>query len=82
MAPSSYRPLTIPSNILRILTLRMCERMTKIIEENGFLGPEQFGFRRRRSTIDAAFVFSTLLQKAKRQRRPFAVAFLDVSKVS
>ena len=60
----------------------MCEKMTRIIEENGFLGPEQFGFRRKRSTLDAAFVFSTLMKKARLQRRPFAVAFLDISKVN
>ena len=82
MAPSNYRPVTIPSNLLRILTLRMCQKMTDIVEEKGFLGPEQFGFRRKRSTLDAMFVFSTLLKKAKRQRRPFAVAFLDVAKVN
>lgn len=60
-----YRPITIPSNILRILTVRMCKHMTDVVEANGFLGQEQFGFRRKRSTLDAVFVLSTLLRKAK-----------------
>ena len=65
MQPSQYRPITIPSNLLRLLTVRMSKRMTDVAESNGMLGPEQFGFRRGRSTVDAVFVLSTLLQKAK-----------------
>ena len=68
MDPSNYRPITVPSNLLKLLTIRMCEKMSKIVEEQGFLGPEQFGFRRKRSTVDAAFLLSTLVQKAKNKR--------------
>lgn len=39
--------------------------MTGAAEANGLLGQEQFGFRRKRSTLDAVFVLSTLLRKAK-----------------
>ena len=52
-----YRPLTVPSNILRLITVRMCEKMTEIAEREGMVGQEQFGFRKGRST--------TLLSKAK-----------------
>ena len=45
------------------------------------LGPEQFGFRCGRSTIDAAFVLTTLMHKAKKKRWKFATAFIDISKV-
>ena len=60
-----YRPITIPSNILRLITVRMCARMTEAAEAAGLLGPEQFGFRKGRSTVDAVFVLTTLLSKAK-----------------
>ena len=66
--PGNYRPLTVPSNMLRILTLRMCDKMTKLVEENKLLGEEQFGFRRGRSTSDAVFILSTMFQKAKAKR--------------
>ena len=62
-----YRPITIPSNLLRLLTLRMCKRTTEVAEANNMLGQEQFGFRRGRSTLDAAFVLSALFQKAKKK---------------
>ena len=46
MMASQYRPLTVPSNILRLITLRMCSTMTSIAEEKDMLVPEQFGFQR------------------------------------
>ena len=39
--------------------------MTSAAEDNHLLGDEQFGFRKGRSTLDAAFVLTTLLGKAK-----------------
>ena len=43
----------------------MCHQMTTIVEKEGMIGPEQFGFRRNRSTLDAIFVLTTLLSQAK-----------------
>ena len=65
MQPVQYRPITIPSNMLRLITVRMCVAMSSIAEEQQMLGPEQFGFRKKRSTMDAIFVLSTMFQKAK-----------------
>ena len=68
LMPSQYRPITVPSNILRLLTVRMNERMTEVAERNSLIGPHQFGFRGGRSTIDAVMVLSTLLRVAKIKR--------------
>ena len=38
--------------------------MTSAAEDNGLLGDEQFGFRKGRSTIDAAFVLTTIVWRA------------------
>ena len=43
----------------------MCKYMTEAAEANLLLGQEQFGFRKKRSTLDAIFLLSTLLNKAK-----------------
>ena len=59
----------------------MCEKMTSIVEREGHLGPGQFGFRKNKSTTDAVFVLSTILQKARAKGWPFACAFVDISKV-
>ena len=46
----------------------MCRKMSDLVEEHKLLGEEQFGFRRKLSTIDAAFVLTSLMQKAKKKR--------------
>ena len=68
MKPLQYRPITVPSNLLRLITVRMCERMTKIVEDYDMIGQEQFGFRRGKSTTDAIFILTQLLHKAKTKR--------------
>ena len=55
--------------------------MSSAAEEHHLLGNEQFGFRRGRTTLDAAFVLTTLMKKAKAKRLPYAAAFLDIQKV-
>ena len=55
--------------------------MTSVMEQVGMIGEEQFGFRKGRSTLDASFVLTTLLWKAKLKRKPYAAAFIDVRKV-
>ena len=55
--------------------------MTEVAEANSMLGQEQFGFRKGRSTLDAAFVLSALFQKAKRKGWHYSAAFVDISKV-
>ena len=59
----------------------MCNLMTNMSELQGLIWEEQFGFRRTRSTLDAVFVLSTLIKKAKLKRWLFASAFIDISKV-
>ena len=66
--PKQYRPITVPSNILRLITTRLAAKMTSIVEENGLLGQHQFGFRAKRSTLDAVMVLSTLMKKGKAKR--------------
>ena len=82
MNPTNYRPITIPSNLLRLITVRLSRIMSSLVEENELLGPEQFGFRRGRSTTDATLVLTSLIQKAKAKKLPYSVAFIDISKVN
>ena len=77
----NYRPITVPSNLLRLLTVRMCKLLTEVVEENQMLGPEQYGFRKGRGTRDAVFVLSTIMKNAKIRGIPYSAAFLDISKV-
>ena len=60
----------------------MCGLMTSAAEDNDLLGDEQFGFRKGRSTIDAAFVLTTLIKKAKAKGWHYSAAFIDLQKVN
>ena len=66
--PKQYRPITIPSNILRLITVRMASKMSSIVERNGLIGQHQFGFRSKRSTLDAVMCLSTMMKKGKAKR--------------
>ena len=79
--PAQYRPIVISSVLLKLLTSQLCQRMTKVVEEEGFLGKEQFGFRQGRSTVDAIFTLTTLFRNARVNQRRFAACFIDISKV-
>ena len=59
----------------------MTNRMAGIAETHGLVGPHQFGFKKNRSTVDAVFLLTALLKKAKAKNLPFSAAFIDVSKV-
>ena len=79
--PAQYRPIVISSVVLKLLTSQLCKRMTQVVEDEGFLGKEQFGFRQGRSTVDAIFTLTTLFRQARVSQKRFAACFVDISKV-
>ena len=46
----------------------------------GAVCPAQFGFTRGRQGTDAVFILSTLIQKARADKKDLYVAFIDFSK--
>ena len=79
--PSQYRPIVVSSVILKLLTNQICQRMTRVVEENCFLGKEQYGFRKGKSTLDAIFTLNTLMHCARVRNKRFVACFIDISKV-
>lgn len=51
--PSSYRPLCMLNTLGKLLEKVLDNRIRKHLEENEELAPNQYGFRRHRSTMDA-----------------------------
>uniref|UniRef100_A0ABD2W289 Reverse transcriptase domain-containing protein n=1 Tax=Trichogramma kaykai TaxID=54128 RepID=A0ABD2W289_9HYME len=51
--PSSYRPLCMLDTVGKILERIICDRLEVFTERPGSLSERQYGFRKRRSTIDA-----------------------------
>ena len=63
--PKNYRPICISSVLLKLFTRLLNTRLEQIVEENNMLCDLQYGFRKRKSTMDAIMVVTTAIEKAK-----------------
>lgn len=62
--PSSYRPICMLDSLGKILESIVCHRLQEFIESNGCLANTQYGFRQRRSTLDAIKLVVKTAEKA------------------
>ena len=51
--PASYRPISLLSNLSKLMEQMVSNRLTFFLEENNHLSKSQYGFRSKRSTVDA-----------------------------
>lgn len=51
--PSSYRPICLLDTMGKILERVIYNRLLTVVEDNGALSDNQYGFRKHRSTVDA-----------------------------
>ena len=75
----NYRGITVNSSMYKLFTRILRRRLEEEVEERGILGEIQFGFRKGRSTCDAAFILRQIFDQGKRKKN-MKVAFLDVRK--
>ena len=78
--PSNYRPISLISNLSKILEKIITTQLYNWAETNNIINKEQSGFRRPESTTDKLFQLTQTISQAKNQRRPSAAIFLDVEK--
>ena len=62
--PKNYRPICISSVMLKLFTRLLNTRLEAIVEEQKMLSELQYGFRKRKSTMDAIMVVTTAIEKA------------------
>lgn len=75
---NNYRPISLMSNIYKIFTKIILNRMTKILDESQ--PREQAGFRSGYSTLDHIYVVKQLFEKAKEFNITLYCCFVDYSK--
>ena len=75
----NYKPMCLLSNIYKILTKVLTERLEKTLGDNQ--PREQAGFRSRYSTTDHIHVVNQLNEKCREYNIPFCIAFVDYKKV-
>ncbi len=78
--PSNYRPISVTSAISKIFEKIICMQLSKYLETNSLISPNQFGYREKMSTEDAIVQIVEDSKNALNQKKHTAVVFLDLSK--
>ena len=76
---ASYRPISLLSCVSKLMERLVCARLTWFLETHAALLPQQFGFRRRLSTVDALTSFEHDIQLALRTQQTLIVVYFDLS---
>lgn len=74
----NYRPISLMSNIYKVFSKIILQRISKILDENQ--PREQAGFRQKYSTIDHIFTVKQIMEKYKEYNKNLYMAFIDYSK--
>ncbi len=77
---NNYRGITLVSCMAKLFTTIINKRLTDWCDENSVLTDAQFGFRKGRSTVDAIFVLSSLIEKTLNDKGRLYCAFVDLRK--
>jgi hypothetical protein len=77
--PSSYRPISLTSVIVRLMERIIMPRLLAAVPDD-LLHRLQFGFRSQRCTLDNLAHLSTAIHESIAARCELPVAFLDISK--
>lgn len=75
---ANYRPISLMSNVYKIFSKVLLDRLTKTLDENQ--PKEQAGFRSEFSTIDHIHSIKQVIQKCKEYNITFYLAFVDYNK--
>ena len=76
----NYRPSALMKTLGKIFCTVIKQRMEGLIKDNGVLGEEQSGFRRRRRGTDNIFILGKVIDKAKKMKKEVYIAFLTIEK--
>ena len=74
----NYRGISLIPVVMKVYGLVLLNRLKGFCKENGLLVEEQFGFREKRGTRDALFVYKSIFRE--RKKIGLYVAYLDIKK--
>ena len=78
--PSSYRPISLTSCICKLFERMVNHSLMWFLEKNSILCPEQSGFRKPRSTIDALTQLTCHIEKGFKEKKHTIAVFFDLEK--
>lgn len=77
--PSSYRPLCMLNTVGKLLEKILDTRIRNFLETGNHFAPNQYGFRKGRSTVDAANILRTIVDECRMNvRNMVGLLTLDV----
>ena len=77
---NNYRPISLISNISKIIEKLIHRRLNSFLEQNNIFYPSQFGFRDRHSTSHALIEITDKIMKACDQGLFACGVYLDLKK--
>ena len=77
---SNYRPISLLPTFAKIFEKAMYSRLSQHLQTNNILAPEQYAFRKGKSTEDAAFRLTDSVLKSLNQKLYVGGIFCDLSK--
>jgi retron-type reverse transcriptase len=78
--PQNYRPISLLSNVGKVLEKVILARLIRVTNENHVLPDEQFGFRPKHSTADQLIHVTEFISQGINQNESTGAIFLDVAK--
>lgn len=78
--PSSFRPISLLSSISKIYEFILLNRLSRFCEINNLIMPEQFGFRKKHSTLHQLLRVTETIHNGFRRNMTTGAIFLDVAK--
>ncbi|CAH2217434.1 jg14047 [Pararge aegeria aegeria] len=77
---NNYRPISLLTALSKIFERVLNKRLVNYLETKNILSINQYGFRKNKSTEDAALELTETISRALDKRRKFVGVFLDLSK--
>ena len=78
--PSNYRGISLLSCLGKVFSNLINDRLTRFVNENNIIGPEQAGFRSGFSTLDHIFSLKTLIDIYLNKHKRLYCWYVDYSK--
>lgn len=75
---SNYRPISLMSNLYKIFSKIILDRITMVLDDNQ--PKEQAGFRKDFSTVDHIHTIKQIIEKYQEYRLQYYIAFVDYNK--
>ena len=80
LQPTSYRPISLTSVLAKLFEMILNKRLNWYLESNGILSPNQYGFRKKRNTIQAISDLELEIREAFAAKEHLYAIFFDLEK--